>query len=293
MEGRGVGRVALSALVAVFLGASLGADQASLTPPAKGSIRVAFVLSPGAVVIDYSGPWEVFQDAAVPDPAEGTPAFELYTVAATTDPIRVSGGLKVVPDYTFESAPAPRIIVIPAQGGGKDQRLVDWVRTSAAHADLTMSVCTGAFILAETGLLNGKGVTTHHSAYKRLAATYPGVHVQQGFRFVEEGSVASAGGLTSGIDLALRVVERYFGHEAAERTAFYMEYQGKGWEDPKSNTAFIPVATAANAVVDPVCGMDVPPDTHYVSTYGGKTVHFCSATCKEAFDKAPAEYQGK
>src|SRR5262249_5061175 len=137
--------------------------------------------------------------------------FRLYTVGEATTPIRISGGLQVVPDYTFANAPQPKVIVIPAQKGGAPA--VDWVRNSAKTADVTMSVCTGAFLLAETGLLSGKAATTHHTAYRTLAMQYPQIQVKRGARFVDSGNLASAGGLTSGIDLALHVVERYFGKD--------------------------------------------------------------------------------
>src|SRR5262245_50780453 len=122
-----------------------------LKPPATGPIPVAFVLSEGAVLIDFAGPWEVFQDVYVPSRGsmDDQMPFRLYTVAASTRPLRVSGGLQIVPDYSFANAPAPKVVVIPAQRGGKGA--VDWVRKSAAGADVTMSVCTGAFLLAATG----------------------------------------------------------------------------------------------------------------------------------------------
>ena len=92
-----------------------------------------------------------------------------------------------------------------------------------------MSVCTGAFQLAKAGLLNGKPATTHHDFIDRFAKQYPDIDVKRGLRFVEGENISTAGGLTSGIDLALRVVERYFGRKIAEKTATYMEYQSKGW----------------------------------------------------------------
>ncbi len=92
-----------------------------------------------------------------------------------------------------------------------------------------MSVCTGAFQLAEAGLLSGKSATTHHDFTDRLAKRFPDIEVERGLRFVEHEKISTAGGLTSGIDLALRTVERYFGREIAEKTATYMEYQSKGW----------------------------------------------------------------
>ena len=125
---------------------------------------VAFLLSEGAVLIDFAGPWEVFQDVSVPGRAGD--AFRLYTVAATTAPIRASAGMRIVPDYDFRTAPAPKVIVIPAQRDhGKPA--IEWIRRCARTADLTMSVCTGAFLVAKTGLLDGRSATTHHSSYGR------------------------------------------------------------------------------------------------------------------------------
>jgi transcriptional regulator GlxA family with amidase domain len=97
-----------------------------------------------------------------------------------------------------------------------------------------MSVCTGAFVLAKTGLLSGKAATTIHHAYTDLAMQFPDIQVKRGARFVDEGNLASSGGLSSGIDLALHVVERYYGREVAERTAYLMEYQGRGWLDHRA-----------------------------------------------------------
>jgi transcriptional regulator GlxA family with amidase domain len=92
-----------------------------------------------------------------------------------------------------------------------------------------MSVCTGAFQLAKAGLLSGKSATTHHDFIDNLTKQFPDIDVKRGLRFVEGPKVSTAGGLSSGIDLALRVVDRYFGRAVAEKTAGYMEYQGKGW----------------------------------------------------------------
>src|SRR5208337_3238346 len=132
-----------------------------LQPPAKGAIPVAFVVSHGAVVIDFAGPWEVFQDV---HSAEGVGFFHLYTVAETTKPVTASAGLKIVPDYSLQTVPTPKVIVIPAQGG-ESPAMLEWIRQSSKTADVTMSVCTGAYLLAKTGLLKGKSATTHHGAY--------------------------------------------------------------------------------------------------------------------------------
>jgi transcriptional regulator GlxA family with amidase domain len=199
------------------------ASGKKLTAPGQGSIPVAFVISQGVTVIDFAGPWEVFQDVDL----KGREAFQLYTVSDDTDPIQGSAGLKLIPDYTFENAPAPKVVVVPAQSGSS--KLHEWLRKVTATTDVTMSVCTGAFQLAKAGLLSGKSATTHHLFTDELAKIYPDIDVKRGLRFVEGDKISTAGGLTSGIDLALRVVERYFGRQVAQATADYMEYQSKDW----------------------------------------------------------------
>ena len=201
-----------------------------LPVPEKGRIPVAFVISEGVTVIDFTGPWEVFQDVMLSGPCENNSCmpFELFTVSDQKEPVTASAGLKIVPDFTFETAPRPKIVVVPAQGG-RSPVMLDWLRKTSQTADVTMSVCTGAFVLARAGLLNGKSATTHHDFTERLAREYPEINVKRGLRFIEGEKISTAGGLTSGIDLALRVVERYFGRDVAQTTATYMEYQGRGW----------------------------------------------------------------
>jgi putative intracellular protease/amidase/YHS domain-containing protein len=259
-----------------------------LTPPAQGSIPVAFLVSEGAVVIDFCGPWEVFQDAVVPGRQEAP--FRLYTVAETTRPIRASAGLTIVPDYTLEAAPAPKVIVIPAQQG-RSEAMLQWIRRASKSADVTMSVCTGAMLLARTGLLAGKSATTHHDAFRTFAMEFRDVRLRRGARFVEDGNLASAGGLSSGIDLALRVVERYYGRDVAMQTAGYMEYQGQGWLNPNANAAYAVARVSTDAhPLCPVCTMDVDPKTAPKSVYKGKTYYFCTPDHKALFDAAPAKF---
>jgi len=259
-----------------------------LKPPAQGSIPVAFVISNGAQVIDFTGPWEVFQDVMVPGRTDHP--FHLYTVSKSTSPIHASGGMKIVPDYTFENAPAPKVIVIPAQSEPSEATL-EWIRKSTKTSDVTMSVCTGAFVLAKTGLLSGKAATTFHGAFVPFANEFPDIDLKRGARFVEDGNLATAGGLSSGIDLALRVVERYFGHEIAQKTAYNMEYQGLGWMNPDSNQAYsaMPVSTAEHPLC-PVCGMDVDPAKAPKSVFKGATYYFCSDNDKKTFDAAPDKF---
>lgn len=265
-----------------------------LKPPRTGRIPVAFVISDGAVVIDFAGPWEVFQDVWIPSRGrtmdEQMP-FRMYTVAENMSPVRTSSGMIIRPNYTFANAPPPKIIVIPAQSKSSDAML-RWIRMASKHSDITMSVCVGSFILAKTGLLSGKAATTYHGAYRRFALQFPDIHVERGSRFVDDGHVATSGGLSSGIDLALHVVERYFGRKVATDTAYNMEYQGQGWLNPHSNSIYAQTrVSTSEKPLCPVCGMKVDPLTAPSSVYDGKTYYFCSAAHKETFDAAPEKWK--
>jgi transcriptional regulator GlxA family with amidase domain len=260
----------------------------SLKPPAQGQIPVAFVISDGAVIIDFCGPWEVFRDVNILGRQDAP--FRLYTVSDSTSPIRAGGGMKIIPDYTFANAPTPKVIVIPAQGK-PSEAMLEWIRRSSKNTDVTMSVCTGAFVLAKTGLLSGKSATTFHAAFNSFAMEFPNVQLKRGARFVENGNLASAGGLSSGIDLALRVVERYYGRDVARKTAYNMEYQGQGWMNADSNQIYAaaPVSTAEHPLC-PVCGMDVDPATAPRSVFKGTTYYFCSDDDKKTFDAGPDKF---
>jgi putative intracellular protease/amidase/YHS domain-containing protein len=260
--------------------------QNPLKPPKSGTIPVAYPLSRGVIDIDFTGPWAIFGSVMLPG-GDMTSPFQQYSVAETKAPLVTGSGLTVVPDYTFETAPQPKVIVIPAQD--TSEAMLQWIRKSSVGADLTMSVCAGAFMLAKTGLLNGKSATTHHDAYKEFANEFPKVHVVRGVRFVEEGNLATSGGLASGIDLALHVVERYFGRKVAEDTAYNLEYQGQGWKDPNSNAVY---AQAPKGLTCPVCGMPSDSAKKATSIYKGKTYYFCQMgeVCKGKFDAAPDKY---
>lgn len=231
-QSAGLGIVMAAASVPnVFAGNFLlSATASKLTPPAKGKIPVAFAISDGVTVIDFAGPWEVFQDVHVSDRGKDMDdqmPFELFTVSEKTEPLTGSAGLKLVPDYTFDTAPQPKVVVVPAQRGS--QALHAWLRKMSTSTDVIMSVCTGAFQVAKAGLLTGKEATTHHDFFDQFAKSFPDITLKRGLRFVENEKISTAGGLTSGIDLALRVVDRYFGRDVAQNTATYMEYQSKGW----------------------------------------------------------------
>lgn len=150
-----------------------------------------------------------------------------------------------------------------------------------------MSVCNGSFVLAKAGLLTGKTVTSHHGGYGQLAAIFPDVTVNNhGARFVDDANISTAGGLTSGIDLATtrrRAILRP--RRPPSKPPATLEYQGQGWKDPNSNAAFAshPISTDDKPVC-PVCEMALARGDAITETYQGRTFYFCSEECKKLFD---------
>jgi putative intracellular protease/amidase/YHS domain-containing protein len=263
------------------------AGVSPLSPPADG-VPVAFLLSDGAVMIDFAGPWEVFQDTQVPGRTQA--AFNVYTVAETTQPLTISAGARLIPNYDLAGAPKPKVVVVPAQSP-PTAAVKSWLRRTAAQADVIMSVCTGALTLAAAGLLDGHKATTHHGSFSILAMDYPQVTVVRGARFVDEGAIATSAGLSAGIDLAMHVVARYYGTGVAAATAYYMEYLSQGWRDPNSNLAYAkPPASVSGNPLCPVCWMEVFPKNAPTSTYNGKTYYFCMPAHKQRFDAAPERF---
>lgn len=254
----------------------------------KGPIKVGFLISEGFQTIDFAGPWEIFQD--VINPKTHRPAFELYTVSQSGAPVKASGGLKVVPDHNFQTAPIPNVLAIPAQSDDS-QTVLSWIRKVSAHTDLTMSVCTGAFLLAKSGLLDGLKATTHHGAYKLLSVNHPKIRVREKVRFVDNGRIATSSGLSAGIDLALHVVARYFGVEVADSTAADIEYVGYGWKNPNdTGDIFQRIEKAHKGLVCPVCMMG-PIGKDILYRLDGKTYYFCSENCRRTFIKHPEQFE--
>jgi transcriptional regulator GlxA family with amidase domain len=199
-----------------------------LPMPQSGIIRVAFLIGPHVNVIDVAGPWETFQDAGAG--TGGSSPFRLFTVAPSKKTVHATAGLKLVPHHTYRNAPQPNVIVVPAHHW--TSATLRFLRLRSPKTDLVMSVCTGAFILAEAGLLANRTATTHHDFFDEFESSFPSVRLVRGERFVEHDRVATAAGLTSGIDLALRVVERYLGRKTAAGTARYMEHDSARWREP-------------------------------------------------------------
>lgn len=260
--------------------------------PKSGEIRVAFLISEGAEVVDFAGPWGVFEYVFIREGDDMRTPFKLYTVAASTQPIRVSGGMTIVPEHDFKTAPKPDVIVVPALDTEKlPAAALDWLRDRQGSVALTMSVCDGAYVLGDAGLLDGRRATAHHGGYGMLAAMYPKVQVIRGVRFVEDGKIASSGGLTSGIDLALRVVERYFGRAMAKQTATHLEYHSTGWMFPESNAGYLKAPVAAKGfAIDPVCGAEVSIKKSLHVSHDGKNYYFCGTWCVDHFKAHPERF---
>lgn len=224
----------VSSFTAPAFGRQTTATQAThYRIPAKEKIPVAFVISDDAVTIDFAGPWEVFKDVLVKDRGKTMAeqrAFRLYTVSDSRDPVTTSGGMRIIPDYTFDDAPAPAIVVVPAQRG-RSPKMLAWIRRMTTQSEVVMSVCTGASVLGDAGVLKNRQATTHHLFYDEFQAAFPDVLLQKNKRFVQSSPVIfTAGGLSSGIDLALHIVRLYFGPAQAEETAHLMEYEGTDWK---------------------------------------------------------------
>jgi transcriptional regulator GlxA family with amidase domain len=196
--------------------------------------RVGIFVFDDVEVLDFAGPYEVFTTAGRvhrrAHPAQDE-LFSVFTIGRTGAPVRARAGLAVHPDYSFGTHPGIDVLVIP--GGVVTQELAEpgvatWIAASARVARLTASVCTGAFLLAKAGLLDGKSATTHWEDVEDLRNGFPSVRVLTGLRWVDEGAIVTSAGISAGIDMSLHLVERQAGRELALRTARQMEFDWTG-----------------------------------------------------------------
>lgn len=176
-------------------------------------------------VLDFAGPFEVF---SIVGQREGDGAFDVYTIAEKPAPVTARNGLRVIPDKSFADNPRPDIILIPGGYGTRPllerPDVIDWIAARSAGAELTLSVCTGALLLAKAGLLDGLEATTHWGALDLLAEIAPDVTVQRETRVVDNGDLITSAGVAAGIDMTFHIVARMLGNEVAEEAAHYMEY---------------------------------------------------------------------
>jgi transcriptional regulator GlxA family with amidase domain len=193
---------------------------------------VAILLFDDVEVLDFAGPYEVFSRTRLVPGVESrrsseSAPFDLFTVARTNEPIKAIGGLRVIPDRSFASAPPIDILVVPGGFGTRplltDAVTLGWIERTAAAAALTTSVCTGALLLARAGLLRRRRATTHWAAIDLLASLDGSIRVERDAPFVDDTVITSAG-VAAGIEMAFHVVEKLHGRAVADETAHYIEY---------------------------------------------------------------------
>jgi transcriptional regulator GlxA family with amidase domain/YHS domain-containing protein len=275
-------------------------------------MNVAIFLYEGVELLDFAGPYEVFGN---------TGGFNVYTVSYLPEvSVFPQNKIKLKPDYQLANCPKPDIIVFPGATPENIMKVYDneevmaWIKATNEQTQLTMSVCTGAYFLSKTGILDGKSATTHHGAIDYLQQYTPKATILKNTRFVEDGKIITTAGVSAGLDGALHIVEKLKGLEVAKQVASLMEYDHWkpnmgiviGMTNEKLPNKKVKVAvkkpnpkvTKTEEVIrdflaeetDPVCKMHISKDTKHLSEFKGKKVGFCSVVCKEMFDKKPEKF---
>jgi transcriptional regulator GlxA family with amidase domain len=206
----------------------------SRTPGATMTRTIGIFVFDQVEVLDFAGPYEVFTCATRVQAglAPGTPPpFRVLTIGRHAARLRARAGLSVFPEAAFDEGPAIEVLVVP--GGVVTAELdkpdvIAWIAGMAERCELVASVCTGAMLLAQAGLLDGKDATTHWDDIEQLRHMFPQVRVHPERRWIDQGKVVTSGGISAGIDMALHLVERLAGRELALRTARQLDYR---WSD--------------------------------------------------------------
>jgi transcriptional regulator GlxA family with amidase domain len=178
---------------------------------------IAFYLQDGVEVLDFAGPMEVFTYAG----------FRVFTVSKTKEPIISQGVLKITPDYSIEDAPQADIIAVfggNVSPAAKDPEVINWIKKQQPMAKYFFSVCTGAFLLGQAGILDGLTVTTFHESIASLRKSFPKATVLENVRFVDNGKIITTAGISAGIDGAIHLVMKLRGEQTAKQVVHYMEY---------------------------------------------------------------------
>ncbi len=189
-------------------------------------IKVGILLFDNVEVLDFAGPFEVF---SIPFKGEYTnKIFDVITVSEDGKLVNATNGLKVQPDYSIATMPDVDVMIIPGGGGtdkvAKNPLLLQWIKERASKVEIMASVCTGAFLLAQVGLLDGKEATTHIELLDQLENKYPACTVKRNVKFVDAGNVITAAGISAGIEMSFHLVKKLADLEAAKATAHIMEY---------------------------------------------------------------------
>ena len=186
------------------------------------SMTIGILLFDGLEELDAIGPWEVFTMAGLQQDVT------VVGIAASTEPVRCAKGLRILPDCSMADAPALDLLLVPGGQGTRrvvdDAGLIDWIRQTAASCRWVTSVCTGALLLCEAGLAEGKRVTTHWGYLPTLRERYPKTQVLEQRRYVRDGNLVTAAGVSAGIDMALWLVGQEWGVACARDVQRAMEY---------------------------------------------------------------------
>ena len=287
----------------LVLAACAPATFAQTTKPAQAAKtrNVAFLIYDGVEPLDLGGPIDVFNKAN--EITKG--GYNVYTVGLTHDLVHSQNEtFGITPKFSIDDAPKPDLIVVPGAATervlvvGKDSRVQSWLKTNAAPAQTVMSVCTGAFIVGEAGLFDGKDATTHWLLLPQFAAQFPLARAYSGVRYIGDGNIYSAAGVSSGIDGALHLVEQFSGKATADSVAKVLQYRRDTTPFPDPNKARVQPVKPGKKValtqdVDPVCGMKVDDNALFTAKYNGKTYGFCSLDCRDKFAANPSKYLAK
>lgn len=193
--------------------------------------NVAIFIFDDVEALDFCAPFEVF---SVTKRRDGGSPFNVYTVAEERRPVIARGGLSVNPRYSFGDCPLPDVLLVPGGHGTRREMenatALDWIKRRASEAELVLSVCTGALVLARAGLLDDLTATTHASALNLLREVAPNTIVDETKRYVDNGKVIVSAGVAAGLDMSLHTIARLLGSKTARETARYIEYDWKSEE---------------------------------------------------------------
>jgi transcriptional regulator GlxA family with amidase domain len=186
---------------------------------------VGIVLFDGVEELDAVGPWEVL---SAWKELSGGNGWNVVTASRTGGTVACAKGLTIQPACALSSAPPFDVVIYPGGRGTRplttNEAELDWVRNAAAGAEVMASVCTGALVYAAAGLLRNRPATTHWAAFDELAALDPSVELRPDVRFVDDGDVVTAAGVSAGIDMALHLVARLAGPDRARDVRRYIQY---------------------------------------------------------------------
>jgi transcriptional regulator GlxA family with amidase domain len=192
--------------------------------------QVGILIFKDVEVLDFCGPFEVFSATRLNEEKrrEEPSPFDVLLVGETKSFVVTTGGMKVLPDCGLDDCPSLDVLVIPGGWGTRkemsNRRLLAWLAERAKRVETLASVCTGALLLGKAGLLDGKRATTHWRSLDWMEELFPRTKVEKELHFVEEGNLLTSAGISAGIDMALKVVARYFGEGVARATAKHIEY---------------------------------------------------------------------